>query len=162
MQYAFFSVPITDDGGARDELNKFLRSRRIISVHKQLLERGDCACWAFAVEYLGDAADQQNMPNRRKSKIDYREVLSEPDFIVYSRLRELRKSIAEAEGVPVYAVFTNDQLAEMVTRKVTSKNAMHTIIGVGEAKCDKYAERFLTVLKAVQHEAGGQSVREDR
>jgi len=33
-------------------------------------------------------------------------------------LRSFRKTLAEREGVPVYAIFSNAQLAEMVTNKV--------------------------------------------
>ena len=45
-------------------------------------------------------------------KIDYKAVLSEGAFAVFSLLRDLRKTLAEAEGVPIYAVFTNEQLAK--------------------------------------------------
>jgi hypothetical protein len=50
--------------------------------------------------------------------VDYKEVLNEADFAVFSRLRDLRKVIAEKEAVPAYAIFTNEQLAAMVTGKV--------------------------------------------
>jgi hypothetical protein len=50
--------------------------------------------------------------------VDYKEVMNEADFAVFSRLRDLRKVIAEKEAVPAYAIFTNEQLAAMVTGKV--------------------------------------------
>jgi superfamily II DNA helicase RecQ len=37
---------------------------------------------------------------RSERRTDYREVLSEPDFAVFARLRILRKQVAEAEAVP--------------------------------------------------------------
>jgi superfamily II DNA helicase RecQ len=40
--------------------------------------------------------------------------------------------------VPVYAVFTNEQLAKMVTGGVVTKAALEKIDGVGEAKATKY------------------------
>ena len=147
MQCAFFTIPIKDTAEAQDELNIFLRSHRILSVQKEFVTQGDNSFWSLAVEYLNGTANLQAISSRRKAKIDYREVLSEEDFAVYSKLRELRKSIADAEGVPVYTIFTNDQLAEMVTKKVDSKTEMATIGGVGEAKLAKYAERFLEILR---------------
>ena len=43
---------------------------------------------------------------------DYKQVLKPEEFEVFSRLREWRKGVAEKEGVPVYVVFSNEQLAE--------------------------------------------------
>jgi superfamily II DNA helicase RecQ len=81
-----------------------------------------------------------------RGKIDYREVLDEADFAVYARLRSLRKEMSDAEGVPVYSLFTNEQMAEMVTRRVTSANALHEIAGVGSSRMKKYSAPFLKVL----------------
>ena len=99
----------------------------------------------------------------RKGKIDYREVFNEPDFALFARLRNLRKTLAEQEGVPAYALFTNEQLAAMVHQRVTSKAALSAIDGVGTARIDKYGEAFLALLRqqasangkdAAQHAAG--------
>ena len=48
--------------------------------------------------------------------MDYKEILKSEDFAVFARLRDLRKEIAQAEAVPVYTVFTNEQLAQLVDR----------------------------------------------
>ena len=56
----------------------------------------------------------------RRGKVDFKEVLSDPEFAVFARLRALRKERADAEGVPAYALFTNEQLAEMVQRRGAS------------------------------------------
>jgi hypothetical protein len=79
--------------------------------------------------------------------VDYRERLSPEDFTVFARLRDLRKRMAQAEAVPVYAGFTNDQLARMVQARATSKAALESIAGVGDARIEKYGPRFLDFLK---------------
>jgi len=43
---------------------------------------------------------------------------------VNNRLREIRKELAQQDGVPKNAVFTNEQLAATVQRKV-KKDAYH-------------------------------------
>ena len=48
--------------------------------------------------------------------MDYGEVLSAEEFAVFSRLREERRKWAESEGAPVYTIFTNAQLADLVKR----------------------------------------------
>ena len=50
--------------------------------------------------------------------------------------------------MPAYALFTNEQLAEMVKRRVSSLNAMKEIEGVGDARIEKYGAQFLALLKA--------------
>jgi superfamily II DNA helicase RecQ len=90
---------------------------------------------------------EKNLQNPSKSRVDYRDVLNENDFAVFAKLRSLRKRIAEQEGVPVYAVFTNEQLAAMVQKKVLTQNAFGTIDGVGKMRLEKYAESFLKILR---------------
>jgi superfamily II DNA helicase RecQ len=62
----------------------------------------------------------------------------------------LRKELAQTEAVPVYALFTNEQLAQMVQRRCRSRNDLAQIEGIGESKIDKYAERFLPLLLTLE------------
>ena len=146
MQFEFILVPVKNSEAAQAELNKILRTHRVLTVQKEFVNQGDSSFWAMAVEYLDREGVDPKLPFGRKQKVDYREVLSESDFALYSKLREKRKMIAESEGVPVYTVLTNDQLAEMVTSKVVSKSDMGKIAGIGEAKIEKYAESFLVTV----------------
>jgi len=59
----------------------------------------------------------------------------------------VRKQIAQEEAVPVYVVFTNEQLAQMVRSRVTTKEAMEQIEGVGDARIEKYGPMLLEHLK---------------
>jgi len=61
--------------------------------------------------------------------------------------------MAQAEAVPVYALFTNEQLAQMVLRRCRTKSELLGIEGVGEAKIDKYAERLLLILTTIEEQA---------
>jgi len=155
MKYAFFQVPAADGAAAAGELNSFLAGHRIISVHKELVRQDTSAYWAFCVEYF-DAGEQGK--GSFKNKVDYREILSEADFAVFSRLRDVRKRIAEEKGVPVYAIFTNQQLAAMATGKPKTVTALEKIDGIGKGKTEQYGEDFLAVLKEEAGETGGEPV----
>ena len=131
---------------ALEEVNTFLRAHRILSVDRHFVQDGANSVWAICVSYLDDA----NRPlavGAKRPKVDYREVLSEADFAVYAKLRNLRKELAEGEGVPAYALFTNEQLAEMVQRRVHSLTAMKEIEGVGDAKIEKYGAQLSCASK---------------
>ena len=86
-------------------------------------------------------------PTAKKTKttIDVRD----PDL--FERLRTLRKSIAAAEGVPAYIVFSDATLRDMANRKPQTREAMFAISGVGKVKWERYGSRF---LEAIQEATG--------
>ena len=150
LQYRFFSIPITREQEAEDELNAFLRSVRVAQVQRELVNQADRSHWAVVVEYIMGAQEEgaarRSDPGRGK-RVDYKEVLSPADFAVYSRLREWRKATAAAEAVQLYTIFMNEQLAAMVENRVTSREALLAIEGIGKARADKYGEAVLAILR---------------
>jgi superfamily II DNA helicase RecQ len=147
MPFEFIQIPANGQGSAKEELNKLLRNGRIASVRKEFVSHGEDSFWAFCVEYLDGPVGAGQGRAAGGPKIDYKEVLNAEDFVVFSRLRELRKAIAEKEAIPAYSVFTNEQLAAMVTGRVASLAAMGEIAGVGAARIERYGESFLALLK---------------
>ena len=146
MPFEFIQIPANGQGNAKEELNKLLRGGRIASVRKEFVANGEDSFWAFCVEYLdGVLATSPATGSRGAPKIDYKEVLDEAQFAVFARLRDLRKGISEREALPAYSIFTNEQLAAMVTEKVDSLAALGKIAGVGAARLDKYGAAFLAV-----------------
>jgi len=148
MQFKIFQIGISGDTAAEDDLNKFLRSHRIITVHRELTRTQTGTYWCFCIEYIEAnpvAGTAVSLP-ARKGKVDYKEVLSEDDFAVYSKLRDIRKNLSQQEAVPVYAVCENVHLAAMVQDKCQSLSDMQKIPGFGEAKVTKYGQHFLECL----------------
>lgn len=148
MQLRFFMVPVAAPDEITAELNRFLAANRVLAIERQLISDGPNSAWTICVSYDegGGSAGLRPGVNKR-GKVDFKDVLSEPEFAVFARLRALRKDLADAEGVPAYAVFTNDQLAEMVQRRTVSAAALRDIQGIGEARVEKYGEPFLQILK---------------
>ncbi len=162
MQLRFFRVPVVSPEPFAEELNRFLRGHRVLTVQRELVREDAGAYWALCVEYLesvgGAGEGTGGAGGSNKPKVDYKEVLSEADFAVFSRLRLLRKEVAEREGLPVYAVFTNEQMAAMVADKVDSLASLGKIDGVGAARIQKYGALFLASIKQPEvgpDEAGG-------
>lgn len=62
-------------------------------------------------------------------------------------LKNLRKEIAENEGVPPYIVFGDNTLKEMSLRMPINKDQLLDISGVGEKKIDKYGDEFINTVK---------------
>ena len=122
MQLRFFAIPATDPAAAEAALNRVLAAGRVVSLERQFVADGAASFWALCVTL---APGPGELPAALKGgggrRLDYREVLDEADFAVFARLRMLRKEVAEAEAVPPYAVFTNEQLAAMVTGRVADE-----------------------------------------
>jgi len=150
LKYKFFYIPAIDSLAEGEALTKFCANRKILAVEKHFVSCGRDSAWAFCVQYLdsGDTGEPS-----RKNKVDYKEVLDGPDFDLYSRLRSLRKVIAEAEGVPLYSVFTNEQMAAMVTDRAASLADLARIPGVGQSRLDRFGARFLEILRTRTTEA---------
>jgi superfamily II DNA helicase RecQ len=144
MPFEFIQIPANGQGSAKEELNRLLRGGRIASVKKEFVSNGDDSFWAFCIEFLDGALGVDK--SRGGPKIDYKDVLDEAQFAVFARLRDLRKALSEKEAIPAYSIFTNEQLAAMVTGKADSLAAMGTIPGVGAARVEKYGAAFLAQL----------------
>ena len=151
MQFHFFSIPAQGPEEEVATLNRFLAGHRILAVDRHFVAEGPNSRWAICVSIdhgpAGMNGAMAHSAAARRGKVDYKDVFSPPEFAVYARLRELRKGRAEAEGVPAYAVFTNEQLAEMVQRRVTSAAALREIAGIGEARVEKYGPAFLDLIE---------------
>ena len=141
-------VPVHSAEEAATVLNQFLAGHRILAIDRQFIANGANSAWAVCVSFDDSSADATPRSSiGKRGKVDFKDMLSPPEFAVFSRLRALRKERADAEGMPAYALFTNDQLAEMVQRRVTTATALRDIPGVGEARVEKYGEAFLDILK---------------
>jgi superfamily II DNA helicase RecQ len=161
MQYRVFAIPATGSPELEEELNLFLRSHKIIAVNKSVEDIDGTMRWCFCVEYLdgGLPSERSRAGRRGGDRIDYKDVLNEADFAMFALLRDVRKQLAAAEAIPVYAVCTNEHLAAMATKRPKSLTQLKEIEGLGEAKAGKYGEAFLQALNTVTktHETGEQS-----
>jgi superfamily II DNA helicase RecQ len=160
MAYRFFQVPVRDGGVAGEELNRFLRGHRVLSVDRRWVDLGTESYWSFCVDYLETGAASGPLArasSESRGKVDYRELLPPEQFAAFVKLRTLRQTISKEDAVPVYVIFTNEQLAAMVQKGAASKADLGRIDGIGEARIQKYGDRFLGCLREHgdgKHEAG--------
>ena len=120
-------------------MNRFLRGHRVLSVDRHF-ENG---VWHFCVchQASGPVASGQ-----AGAKVDYRVELDTPTFAIFSRLREARKMVADKVWVTPYALFTNEQLAEVARRLPRSPGALREVPGIGEARVEKFGAMVLKVI----------------
>ncbi|MGE3536063.1 MAG: HRDC domain-containing protein [Candidatus Tectimicrobiota bacterium] len=150
MKLRFFAIPAAMPEGAQEDMDRFCATHRVIHLEKHLVDAGERSYWAVCISYLEPAQPQPGSGSllTRRGKTDYRDVLDEQEFALFAQLRSLRKTLADQDSIPAYALFTNEQLAAMVRQRVTSKAAMGNIDGIGTARIEKYGEAFLQILRA--------------
>lgn len=150
MRYAFFHVPAMNPEPAQSELNQFLARRRIRDVSREFVNQGEQSAWCLCVIYDQGPGGAKDAAGTRPTRVDYREVLSPEDFDVFSPLRQRRNELADAAGIPAYSVFSNEQLATMVRRRVRTMEELRQIDGIGARRCEQYGEAILSLLRDLQ------------
>ncbi len=153
MQYKFFKVGTMDPEPGETGLNLFLRQHRVVHVQREFVVAGENSFWGIAVEYIdGEPESGGNAKSGvGKKRVDYKEVLSPEAFALFVRLRDWRKQAAAGEAVPVYTIFTNEQLASIAREKPNSKSGLEKIPGVGEARIVKYSADVLRIVAALEN-----------
>lgn len=144
MQIKLFTIPVGDSGAALEEMNRFLRGNKILEVQNQLTSNENGAYWCFCVRYIEKTFATTGVT---KTKVDYKHVLDEATFQKFSRLREIRKKVAADEGLPAFAIFTDEELAGLAKLEVITPQTMLSIRGIGEKKVERFGSHFVTKLE---------------
>ena len=71
--------------------------------------------------------------------------VEDPDL--FQRLKTLRKSLADSQGVPPYIIFPDKSLREMAITRPCDRGQFASISGVGEFKLEKYGPSFISEIK---------------
>jgi len=147
MQIQVFKIPVESNSSMMEEMNKFLRSNKIVDIAQEFLSDNTGAYWCFCIKYLSDFNASSYNEKQRHNKIDYKEILEEEVFKKFTRLREIRKVIAESEALPAYAIFTDKELSEIAGLDEISESYMKKIEGIGDKKIEKYGKKFIEEMQ---------------
>ena len=138
MQFKIFNISCFGDSEREESLNSFLRSNRIVSVDKQLVNVNEEAYWCFCVRWVKQKAFVKN-----SIKIDYAQALSKEEFIRFEKMKVIRKEMASNLGIPAYAVFTNKELSEISKLVELNENNLLSLEGIGKGKMEKIGYQFI-------------------
>lgn len=90
-----------------------------------------------ANEEQDEEVDEEMIPNKGEAI----------DNILFSLLKDLRKTIAQRENIPPFVIFQDTSLEDMCTQYPTSIEEMTHISGVGTGKAQKYGHEFIELIK---------------
>ncbi|WP_338519763.1 DNA helicase RecQ [Alteromonas gracilis] len=81
-------------------------------------------------------------PDKKKAK----QVPDNYDRTLFTRLKHLRKVLAEENEVPPYVVFSDATLVDMASKLPTTRNTLLEVSGVGQTKLERYGEAFIQLI----------------
>jgi ATP-dependent DNA helicase RecQ len=68
------------------------------------------------------------------------------DHGLFEALRILRRDLAAQRQVPTYIIFSDNTLRELARIRPSTRQKMHLVYGVGEAKLREFGDRFLQLI----------------
>jgi len=74
--------------------------------------------------------------------------LSETELELFTRLKEIRRSLAQKQNVPAFMIFHDKTLRDMARKRPQNMDEMASVHGVGTAKLERFGSTFLDTLAA--------------
>jgi superfamily II DNA helicase RecQ len=143
IQLKHFLIRAIGDEAAEEALNRFLRGHQVLDVRQEFVGDGANSVWCIAVRYAQDR-DRTGAANASgRTAIDYKDELEPEAFARFVELRKRRKAIAEAEGLPAFAVFTDKELAGIARLESPQLADMRNVQGIGVKKAERFGARIL-------------------
>lgn len=81
-------------------------------------------------------------PDKKKAK----QAPANYDRTLFTRLKHLRKVLAEENDVPPYVVFSDATLVDMACKLPDSRQTMLDVSGVGQTKLERYGDAFIQLI----------------
>jgi len=93
--------------------------------------------------HLREVVENQGKSRKRSNKV----VVEQTNQPLFERLRKLRKTLADENGVPPYVIFHDKTLHEMAAVQPLELEHMAELSGVGEKKLEKFGKAFLREIE---------------
>ena len=138
-------------GFSEDQLQKATFGKSVLNVSEHFFVHGNVPHLALVLQ-VGDAPRYENAGSYRPrdpNAPDPMEDMTDAQKSVFLALKTWRNETSKAEGRPAYAIARNTQLAALVKSAPKTKAALKEIDGFGEAFCEKYGEKVLSLMAEV-------------
>ncbi|MBQ9362539.1 MAG: HRDC domain-containing protein [Bacteroidaceae bacterium] len=158
MQVKLFTIPVFGSEQIEEELNKFLRSHRILQVERHFCPDNG-GYWALMVEYVAGDPIAESPPSARRERKDFSEGMTEEEKQRFELYKGVRRELAQQLAIPAYLVFTNEELAILARLPEVSDETIRGLKGIAPQRMKDYVRYFYGV--ANHAEASGQPDAED-
>jgi ATP-dependent DNA helicase RecQ len=126
-----------------EEVQEFIKDKEVLSIREHFFVKQETPYLVLIVTYL---PGESKPVSTKKTKDDWRKLLSNEQMPLFEALRSWRAERAKQDGVPPYIICTNKEFVEMATQRPDSLAGLTKIYGFGKAKAEKYGKEILAVL----------------
>jgi superfamily II DNA helicase RecQ len=140
-----------DDTPLRD----FMKDKEILSIREHFFMRHEIPYLTIVVAYNPRSGTPPETAKKKQRDESWRELIHPEDMPLFNALRDWRNETSRRQGVPPYVICTNQQLAEIVSRKPANKNQLGQIEGIGKAKIAGYGDDIIALI-AERKETGNE------
>jgi superfamily II DNA helicase RecQ len=145
MQFKKFVVSVHDSGAQEEDLNKFLKSHRILKVDSSFVPTD--GYWAFMVSYQeGEPAFASPVQRSNTEKPDPEKELSPEQYQRYKKFAEVRLDLSKQERLRAFMVFTNAELIQIAKMEEPTVARIAAIHGVGADRAERYGKPMIESL----------------
>ncbi len=152
MQIKTFKIPLGDTSGMEEELNKFLRTHRVLKLERSFCLDGS-GYLAVCVEYLEGELKTEN--GAKPVKRDVTKDLTEQEMDLYERFRKKRRELAAEKSLPAYMVFTDADLAVLAKQQELTLENILEVPGIQKNRLKEYGAFFVNITTE-RNETGGE------
>ena len=128
-------------------LQEFIKNKEILSLRDHFFMRHEVPYLAVIVSYNLHTVEQPKSDGKKERDESWRELLAPEDMPIFNAMRDWRNEASRRKGIAPYIICTNRQLAEIIQRKVGSKNQLAQIEGIGKAKIENYGDDIIALMK---------------
>jgi ATP-dependent DNA helicase RecQ len=117
---------------------------------QQDIEQQSALCLTTASRSVLKATEPLMLASPRLQKASYWQNKSQQktyDRVLFAKLRELRKSIADGEDIAPFIVFNDATLSELARVLPQTSQQMLAVSGIGDVKLSRYGQPFLQLIK---------------
>ncbi len=117
---------------------------------QQDIEQQSILCLTQASRSVLKATEPLMLASPRLQKASYWQSKNNQktyDRALFTKLRELRKSIADGEDIAPFIVFNDATLSELARVQPISSSQMLAISGIGDVKLSRYGQAFIQAIK---------------
>jgi len=97
--------------------------------------------------------DEDKLRNLEKDKVvKVKKTFENVNMDYFDKFKALRTTLATAQNIPAYMVFSDKVLIELSATLPKDKNEMLEVNGIGEVKYERYGEDFLNLSLSIKEE----------
>lgn len=147
MPIRIFTIPFNEETQTfhDDLVQQFCLNKRVHRIETKFFMRNNTPFWTVAVHY--GTILSEDKPVLVAGLHGDEHGLDEQQRVLYLRLKEWRKEVAELQGVPVYIICKNVALTAMIVNRCTTVESLKLIKGFGKKKIEQYGKAICSIIK---------------